>query len=354
MNKERLTMSGLLRRFAPRNDITPALLIKNIFIIVFLVIFIVMIPKLTGDKLFHSKTKYTLWTDQPNIKVSQAIKLTTGIIDPELLTKLVKEFQKQYGQRDMLQKGVTYNVSLTVPANYLAKPKTIIIEVNIPEYAVRVFQNYQGKQLLIKPYACGVGVPEYATPIGFNVIDYLVEYPWWTPPPSKWAIDEEVQAPGEGNPLGKVMITFESEYGIHGTKDRNNLNKPSSHGCVRMLNADIIEISQFLKQSIPYKELDYTYPGKPANSPKSKIIYFSHSILVKIIYEPIVFNDPVVTIYPDIYHTGLLNFDYFSKRMEELKAGSSVLIGLDRTKVDLYLKKARKEKVAFSLPDILQ
>lgn len=41
---------------------------------------------------------------------------------------------------------------------------------------------------------------------------------------------------------GKGIDSLEREIWIHGTNEENKIGTPASHGCIRMLNSDIIEL----------------------------------------------------------------------------------------------------------------
>jgi hypothetical protein len=50
-------------------------------------------------------------------------------------------------------------------------------------------------------------------------------------------------AGGPGNPLGaRAMYLGHTDYRIHGTNDPSSIGKHMSSGCIRLLNADIIDL----------------------------------------------------------------------------------------------------------------
>jgi len=103
---------------------------------------------------------------------------------------------------------------------------------------------YQGDDL-VRSYTVSVGRPGYATPTGSYAISSIIWNPSWVPPNSGWAAGKSPKAPGEpGNPMGRVKMMFSDLYYIHGTPDVGQLGEPVSHGCVRMSNADAIELAQ--------------------------------------------------------------------------------------------------------------
>jgi lipoprotein-anchoring transpeptidase ErfK/SrfK len=101
---------------------------------------------------------------------------------------------------------------------------------------------------LEKTYTVSVGRPGYATPSGSYAISEIVWNPSWNPPNSGWAAGKSPKGPGEpGNPMGRVKMMFSDEYYIHGTSDVGQLGEPVSHGCVRMSNADAVELAKMVQ-----------------------------------------------------------------------------------------------------------
>src|SRR5687768_9466284 len=116
------------------------------------------------------------------------------------------------------------------------------IDINIPENRLRV---YDGDSLL-KVYRISVGLPGHDTPDGEFTIDHAVWNPWWRPPAREWAKDDKVTPPGPSNPRGRVKLFFAPYYYIHGSPHVRELGTAASHGCVRMMNADVIELARLL------------------------------------------------------------------------------------------------------------
>lgn len=99
---------------------------------------------------------------------------------------------------------------------------------------------------VVRDYQVAVGKPEHPTPTGDFKIRRLVWNPRWVPPDAKWAKGKRARAPGDPrNPMGRVKIFFsEPDYYIHGTRDVDSLGQAESHGCVRMRNADVIDLAK--------------------------------------------------------------------------------------------------------------
>ncbi len=75
-------------------------------------------------------------------------------------------------------------------------------------------------------------------------------WPGWTPPPEMLERDRSLPAHvdgGMGNPLGaRALYLFEDHkdtlFRIHGPNEPRSIGKAVSSGCIRMLNADVIDL----------------------------------------------------------------------------------------------------------------
>ncbi|MEX2462123.1 MAG: L,D-transpeptidase [Paenibacillaceae bacterium] len=55
------------------------------------------------------------------------------------------------------------------------------------------------------------------------------------------------KVPYPGGPFGAFWIGLSKpHYGIHGTNDPSSIGKMVSHGCIRMYNHDVLELSKFV------------------------------------------------------------------------------------------------------------
>jgi lipoprotein-anchoring transpeptidase ErfK/SrfK len=94
-------------------------------------------------------------------------------------------------------------------------------------------------------YGVGVGRPGFAW-AGVKNITRKAEWPGWTPPPQM--IRRRPDLPrhmpgGEGNPLGaRALYLGSSLYRIHGSNEPETIGQAVSSGCIRMLNADVIDL----------------------------------------------------------------------------------------------------------------
>jgi lipoprotein-anchoring transpeptidase ErfK/SrfK len=94
-------------------------------------------------------------------------------------------------------------------------------------------------------YGIGVGRDGFAW-AGAEVVTRKAEWPDWTPPPEMIARQPYLprwMAGGEGNPLGaRAIYLVSTVYRIHGTNMPETIGHKVSSGCIRMLNADVVDL----------------------------------------------------------------------------------------------------------------
>ncbi|CAA9376062.1 MAG: hypothetical protein AVDCRST_MAG89-5014 [uncultured Gemmatimonadetes bacterium] len=102
-----------------------------------------------------------------------------------------------------------------------------------------------------RTYPVAVGKAEHPTPRGAFNVRRLIWNPRWVPPDAEWARNRRARAPGDPrNPMGRVKIFFrEPDYYIHGTHQEDTLGQAESHGCIRMRNADVIELARMVMEN---------------------------------------------------------------------------------------------------------
>ena len=98
-------------------------------------------------------------------------------------------------------------------------------------------------------YGIGVGRQGFAWK-GVAEIGRKAYWPGWTPPPEMLARQPELPAHMDGgldNPLGaRALYLFEGNkdtlFRIHGTNEPKSIGHAVSSGCIRMMNADVIDL----------------------------------------------------------------------------------------------------------------
>ena len=90
------------------------------------------------------------------------------------------------------------------------------------------------------------GLPDYPTPTGFYCVLRRAKDPSWTLPDSAWVAEKDrgktIPGGDPRNPIVARWIELGNGVGIHGTADKDSIGTAASHGCLRMLKKDVIEL----------------------------------------------------------------------------------------------------------------
>lgn len=119
----------------------------------------------------------------------------------------------------------------------------------------RPLDDFKFKELLT--YECAVGAEGYDTPAGLYLINTRSKAPEWKVPDSDWA-KEAGLTPGKvypagdpNNPIRERWLGIYDGVGIHGTNAYWSIGTRASHGCIRMLPEDIIELYEQVPKYTP-------------------------------------------------------------------------------------------------------
>jgi lipoprotein-anchoring transpeptidase ErfK/SrfK len=123
----------------------------------------------------------------------------------------------------------------------LAKKYPAIIVVNRGAFTLTLYKDLK----LAKTYRIAVGQVGLETPAGLYHIQNKAVNPAWHVPTSAWAGDLAGQVIPGGtpeNPLKARWMGIFDGAGIHGTDAASSIGSAASHGCIRMLIPDVIEL----------------------------------------------------------------------------------------------------------------
>lgn len=115
---------------------------------------------------------------------------------------------------------------------------------------------YDDNDKLVLSYPVTIGSDELPSPSGTHEVKAIAVEPNYTYRPDEnfqQGDNDEVLTlpPGPNNPVGLVWIDLsEPTYGIHGTAAPDEIDKTSSHGCVRMTNWDAMELAEAVETGL--------------------------------------------------------------------------------------------------------
>jgi lipoprotein-anchoring transpeptidase ErfK/SrfK len=128
-----------------------------------------------------------------------------------------------------------------VTVSMLAAKYPTYIVIDRPDFKLFFYRHLQ----LSRTYPIAVGQAGLETPAGLHhILDKQVN-PAWHVPHSAWAgsLAGQVIPPGPGDPLvARWMAIDDLGDGIHGTDEPGSIGSAASHGCIRMLVPDVIQL----------------------------------------------------------------------------------------------------------------
>lgn len=122
----------------------------------------------------------------------------------------------------------------------LADKYSTIIVVDRKGFNLRLYKRLK----LSKKYRIAVGKVGMDTPAGLYAIANKAVNPTWNVPNSAWAGDLAGKSipPGPSNPLKARWLGIYDGVGIHGTSDVGSIGSNASHGCIRMIPEQVIDL----------------------------------------------------------------------------------------------------------------
>ena len=234
----------------------------------------------------------------------------------------------------------------------IAGDADIEITVDVPAFRLTLWQS--GKE--VKTYAVGVGKKDYPISIGEKQATEIIWNPAWIPPDSEWVSGRKGIKPGEiikasdpRNPLGKVKIPLGYGYLIHQAAAPTDLGNLVSHGCVRMLRADLYDLAEKIVAArgpdITAKQIARAKLTK--NTLTAKL---DAPLPVDINYDTQVIEGGNLHLYPDVYERGTNTVE---KLRAELESGGIEAGTLDDATLKRMLARvSAKQKYVVSLESI--
>ena len=188
-------------------------------------------------------------------------------------------------------------------AEFAAGDPDIRLTLNVPSFRLTLWQNDRE----VKSYFVGVGMKDYPIYIGEREATEVIWNPSWIVPSSDWTRGRKGVKPGQvvkptdpNNPLGKLKIPLGDGYLIHQAAATTDLGGLVSHGCVRMLRADLYDLAEKIvaARSAPVsrKQIEAAKRTK-----KTLVARLDDPVPVDINYDTLVVEGGALHIYPDVY-----------------------------------------------------
>ncbi|MCP9495362.1 MAG: L,D-transpeptidase [Pyrinomonadaceae bacterium MAG19_C2-C3] len=153
----------------------------------------------------------------------------------------------RFAERNESARSDKYTGGTVERATLQPSQPDIKITVDVPAFRLTLWQN--GRE--VKTYSVGIGLKDYPIFVGELRASEVIWNPDWIPPDSDWVGERKGVRPGQiipasspANPLGKLKIPLGHGYLIHEANGAGNLGNLVSHGCLRMVRADLYDLAE--------------------------------------------------------------------------------------------------------------
>ena len=237
-------------------------------------------------------------------------------------------------------------------AKFVAGEPDVRVTVDVPAFRLTLWQN--GKE--VKTYKIGVGLVDYPITVSERKVTEIIWNPDWIPPDSDWVgerggvkVGEVIRASDPRNPLGKLKIPLGSGYLIHEAKGLGDLGNLVSHGCIRMMRADLYDLAEKIvaARSLPITAKQLTRAKLTKNTLVAKLV---DPLVVDINYDTHVTERGVLNLYADVYNRGTNTPAHLRTELEEHGLDTAALD--DATLKKLLARPTRQRKFVVSLDSI--
>ena len=230
----------------------------------------------------------------------------------------------------------------------------IYLTLNVPSFRLTLWQNDRE----VKSWNVGVGMKDYPIYIGEREAREVIWNPAWIPPSSDWVrghkgvrVGEVIKASDPRNPLGKVKIPLGDGYLIHQAKGLGDLGNLVSHGCVRMMRADLYDLAEKIvaARSLPVTRRQIANAKATKNT---LVAALDEPLEFDINYDTLVVEGGVLYIYPDVYDR---RTNTVARLRDELRANGADVSGLDDAELEKLLSSVtRRTKFVVPVSSIQQ
>lgn len=129
-----------------------------------------------------------------------------------------------------------------MPSASPAQPaSTMRVEVDLAARKLYLYEN----DSRVETHPVAVGSARWPTQTGEWTIKQVIFNPEWIPPDETWAEERVPKKSGAAdNPLGRAQLVYDPPRTIHGTNQPSSIGTNTSHGSIRMSNAEIVALAK--------------------------------------------------------------------------------------------------------------
>ena len=238
-------------------------------------------------------------------------------------------------------------INITSRVLVRASDPGVRLVLNIPASRLDVYEAGQ----LTNSYPVSAGARGFQTPAGNYRVHRIVWNPWWHPPDSKWAQGRKPEPPGPTNPMGRVKLQFANLLYIHGTTAEDQLGAPASHGCVRMSNSDLIELTRLLHEHSTPPVPAAVIEALRSNPRQTRVFQLRQTVPLAVNYDLVEVRNRTLVIHPNVYR--VKDADVRKQVLEALEKEGVNVNALDKAQLDRITRVRNATRLRVSLDTLL-
>ncbi|MEQ1762999.1 MAG: L,D-transpeptidase [Pyrinomonadaceae bacterium] len=252
----------------------------------------------------------------------------------------IQDSKRESARSDKLTGGIK-------TAAFVPSDPNIRLSLNIPSFQLTVWQS--GKEVAM--YHVGVGKIDFPVPVSLRNATSIEFNPVWIPPSSDWIEKSSTVKAGEiveptdpRNPLGKIKIPLGYGYLLHQAKGPQDLGGLVSHGCIRVMQKDLYEISEMIAAA---RGLDITSQQIWATkrNKKTVLVLLETPVIVEITYDTIVVENGRLNVYPDVYQKKMNTVENVRTELRSSGIDDSLVTDKEITRI-ISLAKGKQKYIA--------
>jgi len=169
---------------------------------------------------------------------------------------LSERFQVSPNVFKFLNPTATFSVGSTVKIPAVGGPLAAQVSSIVVSKANSSLTLRDAQNKIVGYYPVTLGAQVSPSPSGTLKVKSITKNPYYNYDPerfeSKGTTIKVTLPPGPNNPVGLVWIALSKRhYGIHGTPDPSKISKTNSHGCIRLVNWDALEVADAVAAGVP-------------------------------------------------------------------------------------------------------
>lgn len=170
--------------------------------------------------------------------------------------KLAERFHMDIDLLVALNPGSGFAAGETIATAMVGSNRSGVVARIEADKTLRQVRAYDAQGMLLAAYPATIGSEDNPSPSGSYVVEAVAPMPTYTYNPEinfQQGDNTEVLTipPGPNGPVGSVWIALSKpSYGIHGTPEPAQIDKTSSHGCIRLTNWDAEELGTMVSPGV--------------------------------------------------------------------------------------------------------